>query len=68
MKIQNGPVLCPHCGSLSAYYEIDRLCAIREKASEGEHQQEWARVLITHKKRAFCLTCHKSIVVSATLP
>ncbi|MEX8982623.1 hypothetical protein AB8G41_09410, partial [Salmonella enterica] len=27
MKINNGPVLCPHCGCLSAYYEIDRLAA-----------------------------------------
>jgi len=66
MKLNNGPVLCPHCGSMSAYYEIDRLCAIREKASEGKDLQAWARVLITHKKRAFCLTCYKSIVLSAT--
>ncbi|SQA68113.1 hypothetical protein [Yokenella regensburgei] len=68
MKLQNGPVLCPHCGSMSAYCEIDRLCAIRARASEGEHPQEWASILTVHKKRAFCLTCHQSIVVSTTLP
>ncbi|MFZ4172238.1 hypothetical protein ACEV60_26840, partial [Enterobacter ludwigii] len=25
MKLNNGPIKCPYCGCLSAYYEIDRI-------------------------------------------
>ena len=57
MKIKNGPILCPYCGCLSAYYEIDRLSALRENG----HQQEWNNVLKNHTKKAFCLMCHKTI-------
>jgi hypothetical protein len=61
MKIKNGPVLCPYCGSLSAYYEIDRLSALRENLPENEHQREWDNVLKNNNKKAFCLMCHKTI-------
>ncbi|ELP2388128.1 hypothetical protein R1U13_000913 [Salmonella enterica] len=61
MKINNGPVLCPHCGCLSAYYEIDRLAAIREKVNKEGGSAAWDSTLQAHKKKAFCLMCHKSI-------
>ncbi|MHA1067198.1 hypothetical protein ACR9GP_25630 [Enterobacter ludwigii] len=61
MKLSNGPVLCPHCGSLSAFYEIDRLSAIRDKTSVDETQTEWNGLLEDHKKKAFCLMYHKAI-------
>lgn len=61
MKLINGPILCPHCGSLSAYYEIDRLSAIRDKTSEDDKFTEWNELLKVHKKKAFCLMCHKAI-------
>ncbi|EAR7911755.1 hypothetical protein LGI69_000127 [Salmonella enterica] len=61
MKINNGPVLCPHCGCLSAYYEIDRLAAIREKVNKEGGSKAWDSTLQEHKKKAFCLMCHKSI-------
>ncbi|MDZ5641835.1 hypothetical protein SPH27_22860, partial [Enterobacter sp. A103] len=44
MKIKNGPVLCPYCGCLSAYYEIDKLSALREKNGKG-HLSDWDNVL-----------------------
>ncbi len=55
MRLQNGPVQCPHCGCLSAYCVIDRLAKIRT----GQHSQEWEAVLLNNKKKAFCLMCHK---------
>lgn len=61
MKIKNGPILCPYCGCLSAYYEIDRLSALREKQPENGHQAEWGHVLKINKKKAFCLMCHNTI-------
>lgn len=60
MKINNGPVLCPHCGCLSAYYEIDRLAAIREKVNKEGGSAAWIQHCRRIKK-AFCLMCHKSI-------
>ncbi|EHC34264.1 hypothetical protein SeGA_3503 [Salmonella enterica subsp. enterica serovar Gaminara str. A4-567] len=53
MKINNGPVLCPHCGCLSAYYEIDRLAAIREKVNKEGGSAAWDSTLQAHKKKAF---------------
>ncbi|MHA1067141.1 hypothetical protein ACR9GP_25245 [Enterobacter ludwigii] len=61
MKLINGPILCPHCGSLSAYYEIDRLSAKRDKTSEDEIVAEWSELLKSHKKKVLCLMCHKAI-------
>jgi len=61
MKLNNGPILCPYCGCLSAYFEIDRIAAIREKASEEGAWPGWAALLTLHKKKAFCLMCHKTI-------
>lgn len=61
MNIKNGPVLCPHCGGKSAYYEIDRLSAIRFTAADEEPCQEWRSVLLTYPKKAFCLMCHQQI-------
>lgn len=61
MKIKNGPILCPYCGCLSAYYEIDRLSALRENPPENGDQQEWNNSLKNHKKKAFCLMCHNTI-------
>nr|WP_236901752.1 hypothetical protein [Enterobacter cloacae] len=60
MKIKNGPILCPYCFCLSAYYEIDRLSALRESV----HQHEWSNVLKKNSKKAFCLMCHKTILPS----
>lgn len=60
MKIINGPVLCPHCGSLSAYCVIDRLSKIRTDKNNGE----WGRILMASKRKAFCLMCHKTIDVN----
>ncbi|VEB56130.1 putative cytoplasmic protein [Salmonella enterica subsp. enterica] len=51
MKINNGPVLCPHCGCLSAYYEIDRLAAIREKVNKEGGSAAWDSTLQAHKKK-----------------
>lgn len=64
MKIKNGPVICPYCGCLSAYYEIDRLSALRENPPGNGHQQEWESVLKMNRKKAFCLMCHKTIAPS----
>ncbi len=61
MKLHNGPVLCPYCVCLSAYYEIDRIAELREKASRGMSEPEWEELLQSHKKRALCLICHKTI-------
>jgi hypothetical protein len=61
MKLNNGPIKCPYCGCLSAYYEIDRIAELREKASRGMSEPEWEELLQSHKKRAFCLMCHKTI-------
>ncbi|MCK7318542.1 hypothetical protein L8P35_17805 [Enterobacter cloacae] len=61
MKVKNGPIVCPCCGYLSAYYEIDRLSALRETPPENGHQQEWSNVLKKHTKKAFCLMCHTTI-------
>lgn len=61
MKIKNGPILCPYCACLSAYYEIDRLSALREKQPGNGQQPEWDNVLKNHKKKAFCLMCHNTI-------
>ncbi|MEI9745815.1 hypothetical protein [Enterobacter ludwigii] len=63
MKLHNGPVLCPYCGCLSAYYEIDRIGELREKASRGLGEPEWKELLQSHKKRAFCLMRHKTIAL-----
>lgn len=61
MKIKNGPIVCPYCGCLSAYYEIDRLSALREKQPEGWQQNKWSNVLKYNTKKAFCLMCHHTI-------
>ncbi|EAO5527826.1 hypothetical protein T081_005046 [Salmonella enterica subsp. enterica serovar Monophasic] len=61
MKIINGPILCPYCGSLSTYYEIDRVSALREKLPEQGHREGWNTLLKKHKKKAFCLMCHRTI-------
>lgn len=61
MKINNGPVLCSHCGSLSAYYELDRISAIRQNMPEYGSQLEWEHLVKTHKRKAFCLMCHKTL-------
>ncbi|MFX2611984.1 hypothetical protein [Enterobacter mori] len=61
MKLNNGPVQCPHCGSLSAYYEVDRLSAIRDKASTDGYSTLWSSLLKNHKKKAFCLMCHTAL-------
>lgn len=63
MKIKNGPVLCPYCGGLSAYCEMDRLAALRKKPLENSPQQEWDNLLKSHKKKAFCLMCHKTLLL-----
>ncbi|EKY4302355.1 hypothetical protein Q7X34_004237 [Salmonella enterica subsp. enterica] len=65
MKIINGPIVCPYCGCLSAYYEIDRLSALRERLTDKEQRQEWAECLKHNKKRAFCLMCHHTIEIPA---
>ncbi|WP_235423972.1 hypothetical protein [Citrobacter koseri] len=61
MKIKNGPILCPCCGCLSAYYEIDRLSALRGNPPENGQQQEWNNVLKNNTKKTFCLMCHNTI-------
>jgi hypothetical protein len=61
MNIRNGPVLCPYCGYLGAYYEIDRISALRQKLPESGHQLEWDNFLRKNKKKAFCLICRKKI-------
>lgn len=60
MKVKNGPILCPYCGCLSAYYEIDRFSFLRENLPE-KYQQDWNNILKSHKKKAFCLMCHNTI-------
>ncbi|BEO21303.1 hypothetical protein SMQC19_46500 (plasmid) [Serratia marcescens] len=64
MKIKNRPVLCPHCGCQSAYYEIDRLAGLRENSRQNSPQQEWDSLLKNNKKKAFCLMCYKTIIPS----
>ncbi|ULH10792.1 hypothetical protein MF265_23235 [Serratia marcescens] len=64
MQLKNGPILCPHCGCLSAYFEIDRIAAIREKASREGVEPEWEPLLKSHKKKVFCLMCHKTIEIA----
>lgn len=64
MKIINGPVLCPFCGNLSAYYEVDRLAALRNDTSIHSNKSEWRDILKSHKKKAFCLMCHHTIELS----
>ncbi|EBJ8048205.1 hypothetical protein D0P01_24720 [Salmonella enterica] len=64
MKIINGPVLCPFCGNLSAYYEVDRLAALRNDTSIHSNKSEWRDILKNHKKKAFCLMCHHTIELS----
>jgi predicted CXXCH cytochrome family protein len=61
MKIKNGPVLCPRCGCISAYYEVDRLSAKRDHPLTDEHSTAWNELLKNHKKKAFCLMCHKTL-------
>ncbi|HAT5895964.1 TPA: hypothetical protein JAG10_004530, partial [Salmonella enterica subsp. enterica serovar Typhimurium] len=41
--------------------EIDRLAAIREKVNKEGGSAAWDSTLQAHKKKAFCLMCHKSI-------
>lgn len=46
MKIINGPVFCPFCGNLSAYYEVDRLAALRNDTSLDSNKSEWRDILV----------------------
>jgi len=64
MQFKNGPILCPHCGCLSAYFEIDRIAAIRDRASREGVEPGWEVLLKSHKKKAFCLMCHKTIALT----
>lgn len=66
MKLKNGPIRCPYCHCLSGYCVIDRLSGIRKESSEDSQQPEgssqgWELFLQTHKKKAFCLMCHKTM-------
>lgn len=62
MNIKNGPVFCPHCGGMSAYYEIDRLSAIRYSRADEKPCQEWRSILLAYPQKAFCLMCHQQIL------
>lgn len=62
MNIKNGPVFCPHCGGVSAYYEIDRLSAIRFSIADEDICQDWCFVLLAYPKKAFCLMCHQQVL------
>ncbi|EAA1645073.1 hypothetical protein DPS92_23980 [Salmonella enterica subsp. enterica serovar Richmond] len=57
-------MLCPFCGNLSAYSEIDRLAALRNDTLKCLRNTKWIDILKSHKKKAFCLMCHYTIELS----
>lgn len=67
MKIHNSPILCPYCGCLSAYLEIDRISTLREKAFSEGAGPGWEVLLKSHKKKEFCLMCHQTIALTEGL-